>query len=268
MPIASLQTSPLIPGVSPVEIYYREEGDGVPLVLLHGGWGFTLNPFTRQSEKLRNEFRVLCPDRSGYGGSTRLVDGFSTDFHYRAATETLSFLDALGIDRAFFWGHSDGAVIAAIIGLTAPERVRGLILEAFHYYRLKPSSREFFATLANEPEALGAELCGRFALEFGETNWRELITSHAKIWLELALESAGPEDDLYGGRLNEVVAPTLFIHGRLDPRTEPGELEAVAAQLPLAEMQILDTGGHSPHSEAASADRATRLAKEFLDRHS
>ena len=268
MPAVSLQSSPLVPGVSPVEIYYREEGQGDPLVLLHGGWGYGLNPFNLQLEKLRDEFRVICPDRSGYGGSTRLNNGFSTDFHYRAAAETLSFLDALGIERAFFWGHSDGAVIAAIIGFTEPARVRGLILEAFHYYRMKPSSREFFEALANQPEVLGAELCGRFVLEFGEKNWRELITNHAKVWSEIALKSAGPEDDLYGGRLSEVPAPALFIHGRLDPRTEPGELDAVTGQLPHAEMQLLNTAGHSPHSEAASADLATRLARDFLLRHS
>jgi pimeloyl-ACP methyl ester carboxylesterase len=267
MPTASLQSSPLVPGVSPVEIHYRDEGEGAPIVLLHGGWGYGLNPFNRQQKKLRDEFRVICPDRSGYGGSTRLKTGFSTDFHYRAAAETLSLLDALGIERAFFWGHSDGAVIAAIIGFTAPERVRGLILEAFHYYRMKPSSRQFFEALAHQPEALGAELCGRFALEFGENNWRELITSHAKVWSDIAFESSGPEDDLYGGRLSEVLAPTLIIHGRLDPRTEPGELEAVTAQLQHAEMQLLDSAGHSPHSEAASADLATQLARKFLTAH-
>jgi pimeloyl-ACP methyl ester carboxylesterase len=268
LPTVSLQTSPLVPGASPVEISYREEGAGVPLVLLHGGWGYGLNPFNRQLEKLRGEFRVICPDRSGYGRSTRLSNGFSTDFHHHAAAETLNVLDALDIERAFFWGHSDGAVIAAIIGFTAPERVRGLILEAFHYYRLKPGSREFFETLATQPEALGAELCGRFRLEFGEKNWRDLITSHAKVWSDIASESSGPEDDLYGGRLNEVPAPALFIHGRLDPRTEPGELDAVTAQLPHAEMRILDAAGHSPHSEAASTDLATELARDFLLRHS
>jgi pimeloyl-ACP methyl ester carboxylesterase len=268
MPIASLHTSPLVPGVSPVEIYYRDEGEGVPIVLLHGGWGYGLNPFKRQIENLCDEFRVVCPDRSGYGASTRLVDGFTNDFHYRAAGETLSLLDSLGIERAFFWGHSDGAVIAAILGFVAPQRIRGLILEAFHYYRMKPSSREFFETLAHQPEALGPEPRGRFALEFGEDYWRRLITSHARVWLEIALEASGPEDDLYGGRLHEISAPTLFIHGRLDPRTEPGELEAVSRQLPHAEMQVLGLGGHSPHSEAASADLATQLAKEFLFRHS
>ena len=251
-----------------MEIYYRDEGEGVPVVLLHGGWGFGLNPFHRQIKKLRRGFRVVCPDRSGYGRSTHLgdADDLPLDFHYRAARETLSFLDSLGIGRAFLWGHSDGAVIAAIIGFTAPERVRGLILEAFHYYRMKPGSREFFEMLAYQPEASGAELCERFALEFGAGYWRKLITSHAKAWLQMALASAGHDDDLYHGRIPEITAPTLFIHGRLDPRTEPGELDAVSAQLPRAEIRILDAAGHSPHSESASADLVTKIATEFLTR--
>jgi len=269
MPFASLSSSPLTPGTSPLEIFYREEGEGPPLVLLHGGWGYSLNPFNRQIEKLRNGFRVICPDRSGYGRSThssRSAD-LPIDFHYRAATETLSLLDLLGIERAFLWGHSDGAVIAAIIGFTALERVRGLVLEAFHLRRVKPGSRELFETLADEPETLGTELCERFALEFGREDWRKFITSHAKVWLQIGLESSGPADDLYRGRLHEIRAPTLFLHGRLDPRTEPGELNAVSRQLPQAEMRILEGAAHSPHSERASADLVTELAKEFLTRH-
>jgi pimeloyl-ACP methyl ester carboxylesterase len=266
MPIVSLESSPLAPGVSPVEIYYRDEGDGAPLVLLHGGWGYSLNPFDHQLEKLRHEFRVICPDRSGYGRSSCLPD-LPADFHYGAAAETLALLDALGIERAFLWGHSDGAVIAAIIGFTAPQRVRGLVLEAFHHYRMKARSREFFETLARLPEALGAELCERFAQEFG-ADWRAAITNHAKAWSQIALASDGQGSDLYKGRLHEITAPTLLIHGELDPRTEPGELDAVAAELPHAQMRILDGAGHSPHNETAFADLATNIAREFLVAHS
>ena len=268
MPVASLQSSPLLPGRSPVEIFYRNEGnaEGLPLVLLHGGWGNSLNPFDRQIEKLCNDFRVICPDRSGYGGSPRLgeSDYLPVDFHYRAAIETLSLLDALRIERAFFWGHSDGAVISAILGFTAPARVGGLILEAFHLYPMKKRSRQLFETLAYEPESMGVELRERFALEFGREHWRKLISSHAKAWLELAAQSEGPKDDLYQGRLSEIKASTLFIHGELDPRTEPGELEAAVGQIARAEIRIISGAGHSPHSESASADLSTQIANEFL----
>src|SRR2546426_9064238 len=264
MSYSSLPTSPLVPGISPVEIYYRDEGEGPPLLFLHGGWGYEIYPFNRQIDALRNEHRIIIPDRSGYGRSTRLAGDLPSDFQYRAATETLSFLDSLGIERAFLWGHSDGAVIAAILGFIAPERVSGLILEAFHYYKLKPASRQFFETLAYRPETLGAELCNRFAREHGADYWRRLITGHAKAWLQIAAGSNGYSDDLYAGRLHEIFAPTLFIHGRLDPRTEPGELDAVRRQLPQCEMRILDNGSHSPHSESALADLVTSIADRFL----
>lgn len=264
MPYSSLPTSPLVPGVSPVKIYYRDEGKGVPLLFLHGGWGYDIYPFNRQIEVLGKQFRIIIPDRSGYGRSTRMVEDLTSDFHYRAATETLSLMDSLGIERALLWGHSDGAVIAAILGFTAPERVNGLILEAFHYYRVKPGSREFFEALAHRPEMLAGELRERLARELGADYWSRLITSHAKAWLQMAYESLGREDDAYAGRLREITAPTLVIHGRLDPRTEPGELEALGAQLPGSEMRILDEGSHSPHSESATADLVTEIAGSFL----
>ena len=287
MPYLTLHNSPLVPGISPVEIYYRETAQqqveqagtaskdevlGSPdsaneqesLLFLHGGWGYEMYPFTRQMAALREHYKMLAPDRGGYGRSTRLVDALPSNFHYHAAAETLSFMDSLGMDSAFFWGHSDGAVIAAILGFTAPERVNGLILEAFHYYSLKPASRKFFEALANEPEALGKELCEKFANTIGADYWRDLITTHAKAWLLLAKESAGPTDDLYHGRLSELTVPTMIIHGQLDPRTEPGELDDVRQQLPRAKMEILDNGSHSPHTEAATADIVTGIATRFL----
>ena len=138
------------------------------------------------------------------------------------------------------------------------------MLEAFHYYRVKISSREFFETIAYQPEKLASELKERFAREHGAEYWRKLISSQARAWLQMAKESNGPADDLYADRLSEISAPTLFIHGRLDPRTEPGELDAVRAQLPQSQMHILDDGSHSPHSEGATADLTTEVAAEFL----
>lgn len=264
VPYSSLQSSPLVAGISPVQIYYRAEGAGPPLFLLHSGWGYDIYPFNRQIVALRERYSLLIPDRGGYGRSTRLVGDLPSDFHYRAATETLSFLDSLGIERGFFWGHSDGAVIAAILGFTAPERVSGLILEAIHYRAVKPRSREFFETLGRRPETLNAELRERFAREHGTDYWQRLISTHARAWLQMADETKASTDDLYRGKLHEIAVPTLVIHGRLDPRTEPDELDAISQQLPHAEMQIIDEGSHSPHSESATADLVTRFVTKFL----
>ena len=140
MPTLELAHSPHSPDISPVTIHYREFGSGTPLVILHGGWGYRVYPFDRQIAEFESEFRILIPDRSGYGHSTRVGGEMPLDFHRRAALETFSFLDALEIQSAFLWGHSDGAVIAAMMGLVAPQRCEGVVMEAFHCLRRKPGS--------------------------------------------------------------------------------------------------------------------------------
>lgn len=264
MPLVTIDESPLAPGLSSVEIHYRETGSGLPLVFLHGGWGYQIYPFDRQIDEFGHRFRILIPDRTGYGRSTRL-EHVPADFHQRAATETVRLLDALHIDRAVLWGHSDGAVIAAMIGLMKPNRVSSLILEAFHFYRKKPGSREFFETMAGDPALLGERVAATLSSEHGDDYWRKLIVTNGDAWLRIADEASHPEQDIYDGRLSELRVPVLFVHGSRDPRTEPGEMEAVRDQLPTARIELIEGGGHSPHSESASAAECNRIASEFLD---
>ena len=263
LPFVTIEESPLAPDISPVEIHYREAGSGSPLVFLHGGWGYEIYPFDRQIDAFGNHFRILVPDRTGYGRSLRL-DHVPTDFHARAAVETMRLLDALHVDRAVLWGHSDGAVIAAKVGLAAPDRISGLILEAFHFYRAKPGSREFFEVMADDPGLLGERVASTLAGEHGEDYWRKLIVINGYAWLGIADEATHARHDLYDGKLSQLRVPTLFIHGSRDPRTEPGELDAVRAQVPTARIEIIEGGGHSPHSESASVAESNRVASEFL----
>ena len=264
MPFLNIDESPLAPSLSPVEIHYRDAGIGAPLLFLHGGWGYQVYPFDRQIEAFGERFRILIPDRTGYGRSTRL-EHVPTDFHQRAAVETIRLLDALHIDRAALWGHSDGAVIAAIIGLAEPDRVSALILEAFHFYRKKPGSREFFETMAGDPSLLGERVGTTLSSEHGEDYWRKLIVMNGEAWLRIADEAVQAGQDLYDGELADLRVPTLFIHGSRDPRTEPGEMQEVRDQLPNAQIEIIEGGGHSPHSESASARECNRRVTAFLE---
>ena len=94
-------------------------------MFLHGGWGYEIYPFDRQAEELASRFRIVIPDRSGYGGSG-VMTTLPADFHHRAAEETRSVIDALGLERPILWGHSDGAIIALLFALAAPERLTGV----------------------------------------------------------------------------------------------------------------------------------------------
>ena len=257
-----LHTSALAPGVSPVRIHYREVGAGPPIVILHGGWGYEIYPFDRQLAALSAGHCLVVPDRTGYGASRRLVRQ-EVDFHHRAAAETFAVIDALKLERPVLWGHSDGAVIALLMGLAAPERLSGLIAEATHVFRSKPASRAFFETMMDDPDGLGERVATVLAREHGD-GWRDLIRTNGDAWLRIADERPTPEADLYGGRLPTLRLPTLVVHGRRDPRTEPGELDALRAAVPHATFEILPDGGHSPHSERATADEVTRAAQRFL----
>ncbi|HMF96781.1 MAG TPA: alpha/beta fold hydrolase [Vicinamibacterales bacterium] len=262
MPNVALPASPLAPGVSPVPIHYRDIGEGSPLVVLHGGWGYEIYPFDRQIAALSRVHRILIPDRTGYGRSGRLATQ-EVDFHHRAAAETFAVIDALAVERPVLWGHSDGAVIALLMGLARPGRLGALIVEATHLYCSKPSSRSFFATMMDNPDLLGERVAGVLAREHGEA-WRDLIRINGGAWLRIADERPEADADLYGGRLSELRVPTLVIHGAQDPRTEPGELDAIRAALPQARVAVIAEGGHSPHSERLAADEVTRAAEGFL----
>ena len=257
--ITEIGRSPLAPGVSPVSLRYREAGAGCPLVLLHGGWGYNIYPFDPQIARLRSTHRLIAPDRTGYGGSG-VLQGQAPDFHQRAAVETLALLDVLGIRRAGFWGHSDGAVIAFHIALTAPHRVQAIVAEATHFFRRKPRSRVFFETMRDAPEALGDRVTTVLSDEHG-SRWKSLIQANGDAWLRIGEQ----QGDLYGGCLAEISAPTLLVHGARDPRTEPGEREALTTALGgRASVLLLAEGGHSPHSERLTSDEVTDGVARWL----
>ena len=241
-----LASSPLAPGRSPVRIYYRDAGDGPPIVILHGGWGYDAYPFEHQIAALAPRHRIVIPDRTGYGRSAP-IDTLATTFHQSAAEETLAVIDALHLDRPILWGHSDGAIVALLIGLQAPDRIAGAIVEATHYVRHKPASRPFFEAIVAKPRA-------------------PFLDVHSRTWIRIVDESA-PGDDFYGGRLSELRVPVLLVHGGRDPRTEPGEFEALRAALQPVPSRtlLLAEGGHSPHSEPATMAQVTGEAASFVE---
>ncbi|HKY04817.1 MAG TPA: alpha/beta hydrolase, partial [Blastocatellia bacterium] len=185
MPTAILKESPSIPGTSPVPIHYRQHGDGPPLVYLHGGWGYEAYPFDLQITAFQDSHKILIPDRTGYGNSLKIAD-FPVDFHRRAAQETRLFLDALAIEKAILWGHSDGSVIAALMALEWPDRVRAVILEAFHYYRVKPGSQDFFNSMVINPYLLGDKISAVLIGDHGREHWQQVIRNNGLGWQKIA----------------------------------------------------------------------------------
>jgi pimeloyl-ACP methyl ester carboxylesterase len=236
--------------------WVEEVGEGPPLVCLHSGWGRAVMPFDDAITRLAPRYRIIFPDRRGYGRSTPL-DRLPLDFHERAAHDLDAILESLAIDRPILWGHSDGAVISAL--WASRRRPRALVLESIHYHRAK--SREFFARYAGDPESLPTATRERLAADHGE-RWPTVVRMHSQVWLDF--HDVG--GDFYGERLAAIRAPTLVVHGESDPHTPVDEVEEVARRIPGADLFVVRGGGHSPHSEPAVAATVTDRVSDFLDR--
>lgn len=254
----------MLPGQHPIELYYRDHrasatATAEPLLVLHGGWGYEFYPFDAQIAELSDR-RIVIPDRTGYGKSPRLA-ALPPRFHRAAADEHEAMLDALAIERCAIWGHSDGAVIAAIMALRRPERITAIVLEALHLDRRKPRSREFFEMMAGDPDGFGPRVAARLAADHGDDYWRTVLNAGGRAWLDIA---ASPDDDFYEHRLGDIAARVLILHGADDPRTEPGELDRATRELPGATIHWIAGAGHSPHSERGASAEATRVGASFL----
>lgn len=113
-----------------VEIAYLDEGEGDPIVLIHGfasnknvNWVYP----TWVSELKKNGRRVIALDNRGHGDSSKLND--PADYGIGAmASDALALADHLRIARADFMGYSLGARIAAWLALNHSSRVRSAIL--------------------------------------------------------------------------------------------------------------------------------------------
>lgn len=245
-----------IPGA---EIWYEEIGAGPPLLCLHSGWGRAAMPFDDAVEVLSGSYRMIFPDRRGYGRSTAL-DSFPVSYHRDAAVDLGRFLDGLGIEAAILWGHSDGAVSAALFAAGHPARVRALVLEAIHFHRAK--SKAFFARYAADPEALPPHVIERLSADHG-ARWRTVIAMHSRVWLDFHALGG----DFYDGALEAIRAPTLVLHGAEDPHTPPGEIAELARRLPRAAFELVAEGGHSPHSEPKTARFCSERVRRFFRQH-
>lgn len=113
-----------------VEIAFLDEGEGDPVVLVHGfasnkeanwvapSWVATLTGAG---------YRVIALDNRGHGASSKLYD--PDDYHMDLMAEDVrALLDHLGLPRADIMGYSMGGRIAAVLALAHPQRVRSAVL--------------------------------------------------------------------------------------------------------------------------------------------
>lgn len=129
-------------------IWYREVGNGTPLVLI-GGLGAAASTWQTVQRRLSREYRVICPDNPGVGQSALPERDFTVD---DIAASMAEVLEALQLDNVLIVGHSMGGCIAANLAATHPQLIAGVVLantltrpsedRALHFENLRQKRHE------------------------------------------------------------------------------------------------------------------------------
>lgn len=112
-----------------VEIAYLDEGEGDPIVLVHGfastknvNWVYP----TWVSELKKNGRRVIAFDNRGHGDSGKLYDAAAYDVATMAG-DVIALMDHLDIERADVMGYSLGSRMTAVLARQQPQRLRSAV---------------------------------------------------------------------------------------------------------------------------------------------
>jgi len=137
------------------EIWYRVMGDGsaTPLILLHGGPGFS-SYYLKPLDALASDRTVVRYDQLGGGKSTSISD--TTMFtipHFVAELDSLR--SSLGYDRVDILGHSWGTILALEYYRAHPEHVVSMVLASavFDIPAYEEHARSLVATLSDSAQA-------------------------------------------------------------------------------------------------------------------
>ena len=171
MPIAQLND---------VDLYYKIEGEGDPLVLI-AGFGADHSIWNSISAKLAENYTVLTFDNRGAGQSAAPKEEYTIE---QMAKDTAALLQFLHIDRAHILGHSMGGYIAQTLAHQFPSFVRTLTLSntamatqtCFHFF-----IQAYFELLKNDTSAeLLAKLMSPWGFSYKYLNKPKVIDGLAK----------------------------------------------------------------------------------------
>ncbi len=208
-----------------IRIHYTDEGEGTPVVLLHG---FAVNAdlnwrIPGVTEKLADRFRVIAMDLRGHGLSSKPHD--PDKYGTEMVEDVIRLLDHLKIDKAWVAGYSLGGFIALKLAVLHPDRLFGVAPCGAGWEQ--PEHGRFLAALdrfADQLEQGGS--IGPLAAEidpkrpkpgFIHRLWVNLMTGYFNDKQALiAMIRAIPELAITREELSDVPVPVLAVVGEID----------------------------------------------------
>ncbi len=282
-------------GLSPVEqriqlagvgMRVQVVGDGVPVVLIHGGpnagstWASLLPYLTK--------FRCYVVDRPGTGLSDDFV--LTDDFHGFARRFVPGVLDGLGLDRVHVVAGSFGGFLALMSTAAAPERILRMVQMACPAFVPGILAPGFMRAMSLRPvrwlmnilppneagvrnilrqighgASLDANRIPQIFFEWYLALQRDTNTMRndgEMIGRVASLRGFAPELTIPDDVLRSVTAPTLFLWGEEDSFGGAAVAHHVVELMPHASLRMLPMAGHLPWLD--DPEGIGRATAEFL----
>lgn len=256
-----------------VRLHYRVSGrrSGPPVLMIQG-LGADKHLWNVQRLALAPWYRTIAFDNRGAGRSDKPHGAYSLE---QMADDAAAVLDHAGEESAHVIGASMGGVIAQLLALRHPDRVRSLTLACtacrHHAWR-----RELLAEWVDiaERDGMGAMTSRAARWVIGPRSFRRLAPAIG--WMgPLALSRpahafAGQVagilaiDDHLASRLPGISVPTLVIVGNQDILTPRGDSEELAELIPTAELVVISGAAHGFMIEHGTT--FNRIMIDFLQR--
>ncbi|OJX50265.1 MAG: alpha/beta hydrolase [Flavobacterium sp. 38-13] len=238
-------------------LYSRIEGEGKPLLILHGFLGMSDNWKTFAGQIATEGFQLHILDLRNHGRS------FHSDvFTYEAMVQDVfEYCEGHGLDKISILGHSMGGKVAMFFATTYPEKVEKLIVADIgpKYYR--PHHQDILAglnavDLSQKPDrAQVEEILKEYVSDFGT---RQFLMK-SLYWIEpgqLAFRFNLPVFNEYIDNIGEALPenalfekPTLFVRGGNSNYIKDEDFEMIRRHFPNSEIKTIPNAGHWLHAE-------------------
>ncbi len=250
-----------------VSLHYTEQGQGTPVVFLHG-YPFS-SAIWHEQQRLSDHYRVITPDLRGHGQSPTPLGVYQMDL---MARDVFALLDSLTITQAIIMGHSMGGYVTLAGWQIAPERFLAMGLIATQASADSEETRQNRYKTADRVAVEGSRLVAEtmlprlFAPSLDPEDpaidlVRNLILSTKPDGIIGALRGMAVRPDSTP-LLSTVKVPTLVVCGDKDQIIPLSKGEAMAAALPSATLVTVEDAGHMLMLEQPQA--ATLAIRNFL----
>ncbi len=235
--------------INEIQMVYTDEGDGIPLVFLHG-FPLTRNTWSKQVEAFKSSYRVIAPDLRGLGETEATPGPVPMS---RFAEDLNALLHHLGTGPVILVGHSMGGYVALAFAKAFPKALRALVLVGTKAGADSPEGAAARRVLADKVRAGGTsvvvEAMAPKMLSATQTDGamsasvREFMATASPEGVVSALLGMAERPDA-GSWLGKIRVRTLVIAGADDKIIPPSESETLMLGIPSAQLKIIPRAGH------------------------